>query len=76
MSREKFASTNNRYPDLGSDTSSVWNFCGRCSTSFRGETSDGDEKCRLISQATKIGPDFRLKADWNYVACFTSLKYQ
>ena len=59
-----------------SDRSSVWNFCSRCSTSFRGETSDGDEKRRLISQATKIGQDFRLKPDWNHVACFTTLGYQ
>ena len=28
----KFASTNQKhYPDLGSDTSSVWNFCSRSS---------------------------------------------
>ena len=32
MLRGKFASTNQKhYPDLGSDTSSVWNFCSRFS---------------------------------------------
>ena len=42
----KFASTNQKhYPDLGSDVSSVWNFCAR---SFRGETSGGVTKCRLF----------------------------
>ena len=41
-----------RYPDLGSDTSSVWNLCGRClgKWSFRGETSRGVTKCRLFSK--------------------------
>ena len=30
MPRGKFDSTNQKhYPDLGSDTSSVWNFCAR-----------------------------------------------
>ena len=30
--REKFDSTNQKYyPDLGSDASSVWNFCARFS---------------------------------------------
>ena len=35
--RVKFALTNQKhYPDLGSDTSSVWNFCALSQTSFRG----------------------------------------
>ena len=40
------------YPDLGDDTSSVWNFCARSSdTSFRGKTNGDLGKGRLLSQA-------------------------
>ena len=28
---QKFRTDDVRYPDLGSDASSVWNFCSRCS---------------------------------------------
>ena len=44
----KFASTNQKhYPDLGTDASSVWNFCTPVSTSFCEETSGGIRKCLL-----------------------------
>ena len=47
--------TNQRYyPDLGSDTSSVWNFCACSSTSFREKTKGGVTKCRLFFHATVI----------------------
>ena len=42
------------YPDVGSDASSVWNFCARFQTSFRGETVGGVAKCRLFSQAINV----------------------
>ena len=38
-------------PDLGSDTSSVWNFCTSFSKSFPWETSGGVLEGRLSSQA-------------------------
>ena len=45
----KFASTNQKhYTDLGSDTSSVWNFC------IRGETSSGATKFQLFLQASGL----------------------
>ena len=48
----KFASANQKhYPDLGSKASSVWKFCARSQTSFRGETVGGVAKRRLFSQA-------------------------
>ena len=54
MPRGKFDSTNQKhYPDLGSDASSVWNFCAR----FSGVIWRGNQfvaKCRLFSQATLI----------------------
>ena len=54
MQQEKFKSTNLKpYPNLESDTSSVWNSTLVCQTSFRGETSGGVAKCRLFSQAIK-----------------------
>ena len=40
------------HPDLGSDASSVWNFCARFSDVFGRETSGSMPKCRLFSQAT------------------------
>ena len=40
------------YPDLGSDVSSVWNFCARFSDVIWRETSGSVAKCRLFSQAT------------------------
>ena len=49
----KFASTNQKhkqYPDLGSDTSSVWNFCTRFPDVICGEASGGIAKYRLFSQ--------------------------
>ena len=48
----KFASTNQKhYPDLGSDASSVWNFCTRFSDVIWRETSGDVAKCRLLSKA-------------------------
>ena len=41
-----------RYPDPGSDASSVWNFCGLFSDVIWGEASDSVAKCRLFSQGT------------------------
>ena len=38
------------YPDLGSDTSSVWNFCGRSSE----VRSRGNLKCLLFSQTIQL----------------------
>ena len=39
------------YPDLGSDASSVWNFCARFSgVIFRGNHSGSITKCQLFSQ--------------------------
>ena len=38
------------YPDMGSDASSVWNFCGRSSQVI----SQGNRKCRLFSQAMQL----------------------
>ena len=44
------------YPDLGSDTSSVWNFCASYSDTFGRERRPGSvAKCRLFSQATLNG---------------------
>ena len=43
-------------PDLGSDTSSVWNFCARFSDVIWRGTSGSVSKCRLFSQAI-----FRIK---------------
>ena len=42
-------------PVLGSDTSSVWNFCACLSDIISRETSAGVAKCRLFSQA-KVFP--------------------
>ena len=45
--------TNQKHsPDLGSDTSSVWNFWSRSSDVISRETSLGRDKCRLFSQAS------------------------
>ena len=45
-------SNQTQYPDLGSDLSSVWNFCALCSDVIsRGNQSDGVAKCRLFSEA-------------------------
>ena len=63
----KFDSASERhYPDLVSDTSSVWNFCAHfsnviwrgnqwwcCQVSFHGETNGGVVKCWLFSQANE-----------------------
>ena len=47
MLLRKFASTNQKhYPDLDSDTSSVWNFCA-----ISTDIGDGIAKCQLFSQA-------------------------
>ena len=49
---EKFVSANQkRYPNLGGDTSLVWNFCASLSNVICGETTSGVVKCRLFSQA-------------------------
>ena len=48
----KFASTNQQhYPNLGSDASSVWNFCARFSDVISGGNRSCVAKCRLFSQA-------------------------
>ena len=49
----KFTLSNHtHYPDLGSDLSSVWNFCALCSDVIsRGNQSDGVAKCLLFSEA-------------------------
>ena len=39
------------YPDLGSDVSSVWNFCACFSATFGEKTSGSVTKCMLFSQA-------------------------
>ena len=45
--------TNQKHnPDLGSDTSSVWNFWSRSSDVISRETSGGVAKCQLFSQAS------------------------
>ena len=49
----KFASTNQKhkqYPDLGSDTSSVWNFCTRFSDVILRGSQWRRRKNRLFSQ--------------------------
>ena len=44
------SSTNQKqFPDLGSDASSVWNFCA-CFAEFRRETSGNIAKCQQFSQ--------------------------
>ena len=49
----KFSANQNYFPELGSVTSSVWNFCARfdSQTSFQGDTRGGVAKCRLFCQA-------------------------
>ena len=48
MLRGKFASTNQKhYPDLGSDTSSVWNFCRRFSDIIS-QANVNDDKHAMI----------------------------
>ena len=60
MLLRKFASTNQKhYPDLGSDTSSVWNFCA-----ISTDTGDGIAKCQLFSQATQTCT----KCTWWHIA--------
>ena len=58
MTSETRKSTEKHYLDLGSDTSSVWNFSGALvtQTSFCGVTRSSIAKFRLFSQAA-----FRLK---------------
>ena len=51
----KFASTSQKHhPDLGSDTSSVWNFCARSSDAILRESQLSRRECRLFSQASPI----------------------
>ena len=45
------SSNQKRYPDLVSDTSSVWNFCAHSQMSFHWETCNGAPKCWPFSQA-------------------------
>ena len=40
--------------DVGSDASSVWNFCARFSNVISRETTGSVAKCRLFSQATWV----------------------
>ena len=42
------------YPDVGSNASSVWNFCARSSESFRGQRSGDVLKCRPFPQAKVV----------------------
>ena len=52
--RVKFALTNQKhYPDLSSDTSSVWNFCALSQTSFRGWRWWRREMSSVFSGSTK-----------------------
>ena len=55
-----------RYPDPGSDASSVWNFCALFSGVIWGEASDSVAKCRLFSQATRSKASFesQIKTLW------------
>ena len=54
--REKFASTNQKhYPDLGSQTSSVWNFCARSSDVVSRGNQWWHRESRLLFDATKNG---------------------
>ena len=53
VQREKFASTNQKhYSDLGSNTSSVWNFAHVTRTSFRGKASGRVVKSQLFCQVS------------------------
>ena len=48
----KFASTNQKHnPDLGSEESTVWNFCSRFSDVI---SRGGVAKCQLFSEATEL----------------------
>ena len=50
----KFPSTNQKhYPDLGSDASTVWNFCA-CFSDVISARGDGVASCRLFSQTTSF----------------------
>ena len=54
--REKFASTNQKhYPDLGSETSSVWNFWARSSDVVSRRNQWWRRECRLLFEATTNG---------------------
>ena len=51
----KFSANQKHYPDLGSDSSSVWNFCSPPSDVIsRGETTGGVVKGRLFSKGTIV----------------------
>ena len=56
----KFDSPNQKpYPDLGSDMSSVWNFCAHFSDVISQGNRGGFAKCQLFSQAvTKLDDYF------------------
>ena len=61
MPLAKLASTNQKhYPDLGSDASSVWNFCARFPDVNSRETVSGVAKCPLFSHATLPGRRLQL----------------
>ena len=54
--REKFPSTNQKhYPDLGNETSSVWNFCARSSNVVSRGNQWWRRESRLLFEATKNG---------------------
>ena len=59
LSRKIASSNQKHYPDLGSNTLSVWNMISALvsSTSFCGETTDGVARFRLFSQ-TNVEPVF------------------
>ena len=54
----KFDSANQKhYPDLGSDTSSVWNSVLISQTSFGGETSGSVAKCHFTGKPVVASPN-------------------
>ena len=57
-----------RYPDPGSDASSVWNFFALFSDIIWGEASDSVAKCRLFSQATRSKASFESQNKTLWVA--------
>ena len=72
--------TNNQkhYPDLGSDASSVWNFCARFSGVIWRETSGSVAKCpnpplgfTLIGAYIRLG--MRILHGWNWLSCSNEL---
>ena len=64
----KQISTNqNHYPDMGKDTSLVWNSSLVSQTPFLVETRGGVEKCRLFSQASRNTEHSANKVESDYI---------